>query len=379
MNAYRTLLLTLLGVAIAGPALGAGTLSNTPIDNRASVVYDVSGVTQTVIESSPGGNSSPGVGVGADTTFLVDNKIDLTVAETDATYTISGAGSTDQVLTFTVTNDGNTVQDFSLTTANGSDPFGGTDNFDATGTDIFVDSNSNGTYEAGVDTATYIDELAPDVSVAVFVVRSIPGGQVDGDISAIVLTAQAAVGGTGSSQGADITTDDSGSADLAGTVQIVFADGDGLTGTEGPEDGAHSDTDAYIVGEAQISIQKISTVISDPFNGTVNPKAIPGAIVEYTVTVTNDAAATATATNIVVTDSLDTEITAGTVSFDADGYAAGQGIRVTAPNINGGAAKDLTNASDGDEGAFSVNAVTVNGIELQANESATVTFRVEIL
>ncbi|MHA7818783.1 MAG: proprotein convertase P-domain-containing protein [Erythrobacter sp.] len=36
-----------------------------------------------------------------------------------------------------------------------------------------------------------------------------------------------------------------------------------------------------------LSVSKVSSVISDPVNGTTNPKAIPGATIEYLITVTN--------------------------------------------------------------------------------------------
>lgn len=48
-----------------------------------------------------------------------------------------------------------------------------------------------------------------------------------------------------------------------------------------------------------LSVTKVSTLISDPVNGTSNPKAIPGALVEYLVTVANTGS-TATDTDSVV-------------------------------------------------------------------------------
>lgn len=368
----------LASFALAGQsAHAAGTASSTSIDNRATVSYAIGATAQPVIESSPTGNATAGVGNGADTSFVVDNKIDLTVAELSGSYTAVAAGGNSEVLVYTVTNTGNTVQDFSLSAAdNATDPFGGTDNFDATPVGVFVDANANGTYEVGVDLATYVDELAADASATVFVVRSIPGGQANGDISAVTLTAQVAQGGASSVHGADITTDDSAIADDPATVQIVFADAAG--DTDGANDGAHSDTDAYRVGAAQITVSKGSAVIADPINGATNPKAIPGATIEYTVTVSNAAGASATATNVQVADSLNAEITAGTVAFDANGYAAGAGMQVTAPNIAGGASTALSNAVDADQGDFTANVVTVGGIALDPGESATVRFRVVI-
>ena len=49
------------------------------------------------------------------------------------------------------------------------------------------------------------------------------------------------------------------------------------------------------------SITKLVTVISDPVNGTTNPKAIPGAIVEYNLLVTNSSVAL-TADSVVISD-----------------------------------------------------------------------------
>jgi len=130
-------------------------------------------------------------------------------------------------------------------------------------------------------------------------------------------------------------------------------------------------------GSAVITVTKSSTVISDPVNGATNPKRIPGAVVEYTVTITNSG--DTLATGVTLTDDLSGE--AATVSFVADSYGAGSGIRVTAPNINGGSALALTNAVDADQGDYggtAADTVTVGGIALGAGEQATVKFRVVI-
>ena len=75
---------------------------------------------------------------------------------------------------------------------------------------------------------------------------------------------------------------------------------------------------------ADVSVAKTSTVISDPFNGTTNPKAIPGAVVEYCIVVTN--AAGATATDINISDDFSSE--AATLEFAPDEYATGGDIMV---------------------------------------------------
>lgn len=51
-----------------------------------------------------------------------------------------------------------------------------------------------------------------------------------------------------------------------------------------------------------ISVTKVSSVISDPVNGTNYPKAIPGAVVEYCILVSNTG--TSTLTNVVASDNL---------------------------------------------------------------------------
>lgn len=55
---------------------------------------------------------------------------------------------------------------------------------------------------------------------------------------------------------------------------------------------------------AVLLIEKLSTVISDPVNGTSNPKAIPGAVVEYTIRVRNVGNRAVDASSIVILDEM---------------------------------------------------------------------------
>jgi len=101
-----------------------------------------------------------------------------------------------------------------------------------------------------------------------------------------------------------------------------------------------------------MSIKKVSQVTSDPVNGTVNPKRIPGATVRYTVTAENANANIAEGVDL--KDSLNNEISNGRVQWLGN-------IVATSPNINGGAATPLTDAAGDDEGQFdSNNLITVN-------------------
>ncbi len=376
---FMGIMSAVLILGLAPGAWAAGTPSGTSVANKATVNYDVGGIGQTLIESSPTGNSTAGLGNGTNTTFLVDTKLNLTVTTTDVAAVSVVPGSTNQVLTFTVTNTGNAIQDVSLSAldAAGHEPFGLTDNFNASNVRIFVESGATPGYQAGEDTATYIDELAADATKTVYIVSDIPLAQVNNDAAAYDLVAQVAAGGGVGVHGADITTDDSLVADNPATVQRVFADAAGSN--DALHDGKHSSASAYKVVTAHLSITKTSAVIWDPVNNAVNPKAIPGARVEYTISVSNTG--NASATNVAVADSIATEVGNGTLAFYANGYGAGQGIEVTAPNINGGAAKALTNVGSDDEGDFGVttaNTVTVTGITVAAGQSATVKFVVTV-
>ena len=59
---------------------------------------------------------------------------------------------------------------------------------------------------------------------------------------------------------------------------------------------------------ALLEISKTSTVISDPVNGTTNPKLIPGAVVEYAITVRNVGAGVVDASSIVLLDVMPAEM-----------------------------------------------------------------------
>lgn len=59
---------------------------------------------------------------------------------------------------------------------------------------------------------------------------------------------------------------------------------------------------------AVLIVEKTSTVISDPVNGTTNPKLIPGAIVEYAITVRNAGTGRPDTASITITDIMPPEM-----------------------------------------------------------------------
>lgn len=97
---------------------------------------------------------------------------------------------------------------------------------------------------------------------------------------------------------------------------------------------------------AVLVVQKTSAVISDPVNGTTNPKLIPGAIVEYTVNVRNVGAGVVDASSIVILDVMPAEMafavgtpvtfTNGTTTSGLNAFNAA--TMVTYSSASGGAA-----------------------------------------
>ena len=310
----------------ANPAFAEGTDAGTAIQNTVSVSFDVGGVTQDAVSSNTD-------------EFLVDRVVDLTVAEVGGTATVVSPGSTQQVTTFTVTNLSNDTVDYALTAeqqAGGTSAFGGTDNFDTTDTIIYLD-NGDGIFNPAEDPiVTYIDELAADTTVTIFVASNVPLGQVTGDTATVTLTANAHEAGSAGSLGAELVTS---ATNVVDAVDTVLADGSGAT--DGDNDGAFSASDDYTVLAAALSVLKTSRIVSDPVSGTTDPKAIPGAVVEYCIAVSN-AAGGAEATNIVVTDTvpanttfeagsilLDGTVTTGTCNLDGSAGGSFDGTDVT--------------------------------------------------
>jgi uncharacterized repeat protein (TIGR01451 family) len=276
----------------------AGTLSGTSVDNRATIAYEVAGAVQPIIESSPTGNSTPGAGAGADTSFVIDNLVDLTVTESNTAATPVNPGQAEAVTTFLLENSGNTAQGYAFTASNlttGASVHGNADlGPDANNLRVFVDANANGTYEAGTDTLSIIDTLAADGTATIFIVVDIPIGASNLDVANVRLRATTHDAGTGAASPTAATA----GADTAG-IDVVFGDGG--------NDGFEEDDDGYTVSSADLTISKTSTVIWDPFNLAANPKAIPGAQIEYSILLSNNGLVAAD--SVLVTDIVAPDLT----------------------------------------------------------------------
>jgi uncharacterized repeat protein (TIGR01451 family) len=331
----------------AGTAAAIGADAGITVSNTASVVYTVNSVVQPAAVSNA-----------AD--FVVDRLVDLTVTAVPVSEVLV-TPNTDGAFLFTVQNDSNAELGFNLSALDSAtNPFAPpVDNFDPTTLTAVVDAGVIGTYEPGIDVATTIDNLAEDGTIGVWVVAAIPGGQGNGDAAAVTLTVTAREPGAG---GGAITEEANPESPLA--METVFGDGTG--DTDGNQDGAFSDSGAYLVQSADVTITKTETLISDPINGAApNARHIPGAIVEYTVTVTNDALSAFPATSLTISDVLP-----GDVSFRPDTYGVGFGI-----DLDGTA---QSNAADADQGSEAGGTVTVTVPSLAADDDAVITFRVTV-
>ncbi len=356
MNKYSRLLGTVgaaaLAVLVANPALADGTAAGTTITNTVTVNYQVGGVSQTA--------------TGASNSFAVDRKVSMTVAEVGSSATQVSPGATAQVTTFTVTNNSNASLDFALTVGQingGAGAHGGTDSFDVSNVKIYLD-DGDGVFDSGDTEITYLDEVAPDITRRVYVVADVPLSLATGSIATVSLTATGREGGAASSMGAALSETNTGSANEVDAmfVDTVFADAAGSDDPLG--DGAHSARDDYSVLAAALTVVKRSKVISDPVNGTTNPKAIPGATIEYCISVAN-AAGSATASSVAISDPLPATVT----------YDSTYGIFV-----DGSVTSGECDANGSAGGSYDSGTSTVTGTlsSIAATETKTLRFRATI-
>jgi uncharacterized repeat protein (TIGR01451 family) len=322
-RARKTMLIAACAGAIgcAGAAEAAGTPAGTDITNVAHATYDQPDGTPATVDSNT-------------VTIKVDELLDVTVAWRDPSDVVTSPGATNQVLSFTVTNAGNGHEAFALGTVQGAG-----DDFDPTVTSLVLDTNGNGSYDPGVDTA-YVPGsndpvLAPDGSIVVFVFSTIPPSAADGNRGRIDLTATSKTG-TGTPG-----TTFAGAGEGGGNAVV------GTTTAKGQHEGW------YAVHKASLAFVKSATV-ADPFGGTTQG---PGSIITYTLTAT--VSGTGSLANVAVTDPIPTGTTykAGSITLDA------------AP---------LTDAADADAGSFTGSGIAVGLGTMASGTSKTVKFQVKI-
>lgn len=362
-------------ISVSQQAYAVGTPAEQTIENRATVNYQVGGVAQTLIESAPGvGNSTPGVNQGADTEFLVDRKIDFTVQEVGNGATVVTAGAANVVTTFVIQNDGNGSQGFLLTESDAAGTlFTRPDFFNMANLETrvstaacVVGSPAAPPYDPVNDTAPDVLTLGDDDCVYVFIVADTPVDAENARASNVRLTVVAAEANTLAAIA------ETNVAEQATVVEVVFADAD--------EDNSEFAEDQFYVQTAALSVAKTSTVVSDPFNGTASatvfPRAIPGAFVEYGITLTNLGAADAEV--VTITDSIPPN-----TAFAVNTYAGNTNVRVTNAGVDSFCTAEAGADSNVDgcylnSGVLTVGAPAVTAVQTGVPNALTVRFQVRI-
>lgn len=287
-----------LVVMSSAPALAEGTSAGSTITNNVSVSYNVGGVTQNAETASD--------------TFTVDRRVSVNVNYIGPATSVS-PGQQNAVLAFDVTNQSNDTVDLDLSAVRTAGTEANIANFQ-----IYRDTNGNNIYDVGDELVTYLDEVAEDLTVRVFVIADIGLNAVNADNFNVTLTANAHEGAGAGVLGNELVG--TIGANNAG-IDTVLADGAG--DTDAANDGAFSDTGTYTVLGALVTVAKTSSVVWDPVNLEIDPKAIPGARVEYCITVAN-ANGAALATDVAIVDDLPFDVTflTGTSFVDGDATCA---------------------------------------------------------
>jgi len=342
MHIFKKSLFSLAILAsFSGSAL-ALTAANTTINNTATLSYDVGGTTQAAIGSSPTGNS---LGGGTPTSFVVDRVVDLTVtAGSNVDVVPSGSVVTPMGITYNLANTGNDTETFdiainpAITATN--------DDFDTSNCSV-TSVGANGT----LATATSIT-LEKETNTTVTITCDIP---VTGSTVSNNSTSDVELKATAQTAATALTT-----ADDPDTVETVYADDAANNNTSDTvaRNGAHAALNTYKIQTADLSLVKTSEIICDPYNGTNNPKRIPGAIIKYTITVANSSDANATAENVTITDPIQTDMTY-IDSAPTDGSNACSSSTITASTTTTSGSGTIT-ATGSDTGGSTITSKTLS-------------------
>ncbi|MDX1515254.1 MAG: hypothetical protein R3288_00365 [Woeseiaceae bacterium] len=365
-------LMTRLGVTtvvllMSQHAMAAGTDPGVSVSNTATISYDVNGNAQTPIDSNA-----------AD--FLVDRRVDFTVTENDGLLTPNVVlGSAANPIDFTVTNLSNGDLDFNLAavqlTSGDGEIFTGSGILD---TDVDMVApivfaigpfNDAATDPDCSSPVTFIDNLPEDEFVRVRICSDAPNSAPNGSVAGFSLEVTAADPATTANlvqtPGADDPT----------TVENVFANGAG----EDPVTGfaTERDRDGYDIIAPQLAVSKAAVVISDPFG---SGKALPGAIIEYTITIDNSAGAD-DADAVSIEDPVDSDVTflTGVYNGGASDVSIFDGTTTTYCVAEAGGTDTNGDGCVYDSPAAGTLTVTSPALgTVAAGETWTVSFQVEI-
>lgn len=367
----------LAALMLAQSGWAVGTTAGTVVQNTAVLDYSIGGTAQTPISSDV-------------SDFVVDRKVDLTVTGDQGTNYIvaplSDSANPDNELRYKLKNEGNSTQAFEIGVTHLS-----AEDYDAENCMVEVqdDSNANVAGPVAITGTKPIIDVPEDAEYNILVTCDMPNlgaaaNEVsDGELSTLEVLAKAVVSTTDSTVMAESTSDGEDTVDtvladdIGGAEDVAGGDG-GNGGAAGSRNAMHSDVQTYEINAPELSVAKTSAVITDPINCTQAnddtdttagacsgaPKRIPGAVIEYTITITN--ISDAEATGVQITDIIDT-----------DGAGSGPNTVTFVPN-----SIVITDGGTADASTFADPTVTATGITVPAagavNGTATVSFRVKI-
>lgn len=175
--------------------------------------------------------------------------------------------------------------------------------------------------------------------------------------------------------GSASVANDSGDGNIAVTFQsavdtVVITYGNHPAAPPNPQTQVVGVTDiTYCLPTTEVTVIKSSNVISDPVSGTDEPKAVPGAVVEYCVLVSN--AGSATVENAALIDLLPAN-----VQFEAGSLATGQDC----DSATGAEDEDATGADETDPygAGFDTGTVFASAMSIGPDATFAVKFRVKI-
>jgi len=175
--------------------------------------------------------------------------------------------------------------------------------------------------------------------------------------------------------GSDSVDSTSGDGNITVTFQspvdsVSFTYGNHAAAPSNPEVQVIGLTDiTYCLPIATVTVTKASTVLSDPVSGTEEPKAVPGAVVEYCVLVSN--AGSATVENATIADLLPANVV-----FEAGSLSTGSNCT----NASGEEDDDAAGADEGDPygAAFDAGSISANATTIAPGATFAVKFRVAI-
>lgn len=345
----------------SGGAYAAGTAAGTKVTNSVSLDFQVHGTAQTQQTAS--------------VDFKVDDKLVISVANQDSgdITTNTEPGSQKAVSAFQVTNDGNAQQDVILSAVNM--PTGTTDPKNTSASsDLLVTTSgvySDSTCQTPIST---ISNMAVGAQQIVYICSSIPKSATNNQIAVVGLLAKVGAAGSGTAYASDDkslnknTTGTNGNITKELNIFAEAASAHPATGDSGADDGASSDLGAYKVQAASLAITKSVAVTKDPTNDS-NPHAIPGATLEYTVTIDN-APGAQSATSLDVKDTIPSNLTyiPGTINVQLQSASNGSPCADSSGTVTSGSDTATCNFNT------STKQIEVNGFSVDASKQVIITY-----